>query len=411
MRAPSHSTSQVPHVSLLRCGIAAMMLLAAATPTPAQWQILPSPTTADLRGIHAIGNGIAWASGTNGTVLRTTDDGVQWQLCPTPPGAEHLDFRGIQAFDDKTAIVMSSGKGDLSRLYKTTDGCATWTLLFTNPDPKGFWDTLIMTSKNIGMLIGDPIPSSLPQTGDQPRPLIFPTYHTIDGGLKWSRNDHDRLVAHVNESGEPSESIFAASNSSMLLVPYLTLFVSGGKDGGFHYEQYTIDTPFLERESASALNNGDSAGGFSIAANWVLGSYSPQSELHARTLSSDAHAIVIVGGNYNLPEKQEGTASVCKPSGDETLLRFDCIAAITPPHGFRSAVAYSPATKTWITVGPNGTDISTDDGRNWRALRATSTEPPDADRDWNALSLPFVVGPHGRIGKLRPEALTQTHRR
>ena len=40
------------------------------------------------------------------------------------------------------------------------------------------------------------------------------------------------------------------------------------------------------------------------------------------------------------------------------------------------------------TVGPNGTDISTDDGRNWRAL-----------------SLPYVIGPHGRIGVLRPSAL------
>jgi hypothetical protein len=29
----------------------------------------------------------------------------------------------------------------------------------------------------------------------------------------------------------------------------------------------------------------------------------------------------------------------------------------------------------------------------------------DADKNWNALSLPFVVGPHGRIGKLNAKAL------
>jgi hypothetical protein len=64
-------------------------------------------------------------------------------------------------------------------------------------------------------------------------------------------------------------------------------------------------------------------------------------------------------------------------------------------------------TKTWITVGPNGTDISTDDGRNWRALHPDPkfNDPPDADQHWNALSLPFVVGPHGRIGTLRPNAI------
>jgi hypothetical protein len=32
-------------------------------------------------------------------------------------------------------------------------------------------------------------------------------------------------------------------------------------------------------------------------------------------------------------------------------------------------------------------------------------EAPDAGCNWNALSLPFVVGPHGRIGKMDPKAL------
>jgi hypothetical protein len=77
------------------------------------------------------------------------------------------------------------------------------------------------------------------------------------------------------------------------------------------------------------------------------------------------------------------------------------------PHGYRSAVAYDAATKTWITVGPNGTDTSTDDGKNWSALQPDPAlkKAPDADRNWNALSLPFAVGPHGRIGKLLDNAL------
>jgi hypothetical protein len=80
-------------------------------------------------------------------------------------------------------------------------------------------------------------------------------------------------------------------------------------------------------------------------------------------------------------------------------------ASTTPPHGYRSAVAYDASTSTWITVGPNGTDISTDDGRNWRALQPSPDEAADTAQHWNALSLPFVVGPHGRIGILRPTAL------
>jgi thiol-disulfide isomerase/thioredoxin len=52
MRAPSHSTIRVPHISLLRCGILAATLLA-ATLTPARAQVYtipapPQPTAADI---------------------------------------------------------------------------------------------------------------------------------------------------------------------------------------------------------------------------------------------------------------------------------------------------------------------------------------------------------------------------
>src|SRR5271163_2329546 len=121
------------------------------------WEFQNSTTKAGLRGIHAVGNGVAWASGSNGTILRTEDGGYMWQSCAMPPGAEKLDFRGIWAWDANTAVVMSSGTGDLSRLYKTTDGCSSWKLLITNPDKDGFWDAILFFSKNHGFLFGDPV--------------------------------------------------------------------------------------------------------------------------------------------------------------------------------------------------------------------------------------------------------------
>jgi photosystem II stability/assembly factor-like uncharacterized protein len=110
---------------------------------------------------------------------------------------------------------------------------------------------------------------------------------------------------------------------------------------------------------------------------------------------------VAVGGDYTKPDEAAGTAAYTADGGKTWL------PAQAPPHGYRSAVVYDLATKTWITVGPNGTDISTDDGKNWRALHPDPAlhEAPDADRNWNALSLPFVVGPHGRIGKLDEASL------
>src|SRR6476659_2200625 len=98
----------------MRIILLAALLNFATTAAQPQFILQDSHTTASLRGIHSIGNGVAWASGTEGATR---------QRGTTPPDAEKLDFRGIQAFDQNTAIVMSSGKGDLSRLYKTTDAC------------------------------------------------------------------------------------------------------------------------------------------------------------------------------------------------------------------------------------------------------------------------------------------------
>src|SRR5258707_15348992 len=96
-----------------------LLLLTATLATKeihSQWDIEESHTTASRRGIHNVGGGVAWASGTNCTVLRTGDGGYLGQTCNIPPGAENLDFLGIQHLDEKTAIVMSSDPGHLSRL-------------------------------------------------------------------------------------------------------------------------------------------------------------------------------------------------------------------------------------------------------------------------------------------------------
>ena len=347
----------------------------------AQWTI-QTPTTADLRGIDNVGKGVAWASGTNGTVLRTEDAGYLWQTCTIPPGAEHLDFRGIQAFDANTAIVMSSGTGDQSRLYKTTDGCQTWTLLFTNPDKDGFWDAIKFQDKNFGVLLGDPVGRK------------FFARQMADGGRTWRLLGDDKALATV----DPNAGIFAASNSSVALRPnrppfskcnYSQLwFGTGGSQGP---KVFRFDLDFHPACSDVGIYRWMSANVPMAGSNASSGIFSLGAE--------DDYRLVAVGGDYLKPDDRKGTAAFSEDGGKTWQ------AATTPPHGFRSAVAYDAPTKTWITVGPNGTDISTDDGRNWRALHPAANEAPDADQHWNALSLPYVVGPHGRIGILNPSAL------
>jgi photosystem II stability/assembly factor-like uncharacterized protein len=117
------------------------------------------------------------------------------------------------------------------------------------------------------------------------------------------------------------------------------------------------------------------------------------------SLSVVGHHAVAVGGDFKKPDASNKTSAFSNDVG------LTWTPSQTQPHGYRSSVAYHSKTKTWITVGPNGTDISRDEGRNWTPLKPTAQDRPDADKNWNALSLPFVVGPRGRIGKLRPEAL------
>ena len=362
-----------------------LAVMLAAGSARAQWEILPSGSTADLRGVQAIGNGVAWASGTEGTVLRTINDGKEWQRCATPPDAEHVDFRGVQAFDASTAIVMSSGKGALSRLYKMTDGCKSWKLVFTNPDADGFFDTIV-ADRDQGFLIGDPVNGSF---------AIFSSIHT---GLEvWNRFGKlaPPLYAGIYSGSFKRETLFAASNSVLEGGPSSDIaFVTGGEDSAlFHEAAWNIRGPSgypttLAWTASLPLAKGASAGAFSLAG------YGEQTLKHKRQY-------VVVGGDYMKPDSSTGTSAFSKDGGQHWFV------PVTAPQGYRSAVAYDAGSKTWITVGSNGTDISTDDGRNWRALRPNAElhEPADADQHWNALSLPFVVGPKGRIGKLRPDAL------
>ena len=105
-----------------------------------QWTLQTSGVTARLRGVSAVSDRVAWASGSGSTVLRTADGGTTWQKITVT--TEVLDFRDIDAIDETTAYVLSIGNGAASRIYKTIDSGATWTLQIRNEDAKAFLDAM-----------------------------------------------------------------------------------------------------------------------------------------------------------------------------------------------------------------------------------------------------------------------------
>lgn len=362
------------------------------------WQLEDSGTKANLRGVFSVDGKVAWASGARGTVLRTVDGGAHWQQCTVPDveaDGVMLDFRGVQAWDAQTAIVMASGPGDKSRLYKTTDGGINWDLLISNPDKDGFWDAIKMTSRRTGYVIGDAVkgPFVLEHHTIERRPMAFPLYTTQDGGESWHRIDGNLLYAKLDEVGDAAESIFAASNSALLSLGPMdeTLFITGGLSGSLHHVRFPNGTvPLLckgpcamESRSDTALGTGKTAGGFSLGAHWDRAA---------------GPVIVAVGGDFNRPDATEGTASTCVLSTDTKGGEFRCRASSVPPHGYRSSVEWSEALDAWIAVGTNGSDVSRDEGKTWKRLD---------DGNWNAVSLPFVVGPKGRIAKMNAAAVAK----
>jgi hypothetical protein len=351
------------------------------------WQMEDSGTTAGLRGIDSVNGTVAWASGTGGTVLKTIDGGAHWTKCAIPDAGTDgatLDFRGVQGSNAQTALVMASGPGAKSRLYKTTDGCKTWELLFANPDaPNGFFDSFWMNGSR-GILLGDPVDGR------------FVVFLSNKDGKAWRRDAHGGLAL-----GKRTLAAFAASNTSIASGNglFTRAFATGGKSGSFFFSRpFTADEEkegLLEKAvrkeppwKASSIPVGsgtDSSGAFSVAYRYPV-----TIGVCSECTFNDNSLFVAVGGDYTKPSESASTAAWSADGGAAW------VASTQPPHGYRSAVEWFDATKVWITVGTNGSDLSSDNGKTWKPLD---------DGNWNALSLPFVVGPNGRIAKLNAKEL------
>src|SRR5271170_2294386 len=176
-----------------------------------------SNTTENLRGISVLSNAVAWASGTHGSYLRTTDGGNSWQPAQVP-GADALDFRDVEAFSADLAYLLSAGPGEQSRIYKTTDAGKTWALQFTNKNPNGFFDCMAFWDSDRGIAVGDPV-------SDNSGTLRFELISTVDGGKTWSPHSPDSIPPAIE-----GEGAFAASGTCITIQGTANVwFATGGK--------------------------------------------------------------------------------------------------------------------------------------------------------------------------------------
>jgi photosystem II stability/assembly factor-like uncharacterized protein len=320
--------------------------------TPVIWEPQTSGVTVRLRGVSAVSPTVAWASGGKGTVLRTIDGGKTWQRRPVP-GAEHLDFRDVDAVSTTTAHILRIGPGEASRIYRTTDGGATWQERVRNTDPKAFFDAAAFAGRRDGVAVSDSVDEQ------------FVIVRTGDGGDSWTRVPADRLPPALE-----GEGAFAASGTNVAMDGPSRIWFGTTAGRVLH----TADGGRTWAVHNTPIATGEATGIFSIAFR-------------------DATHGVVVGGNY----KDEAAAVdnvATTADGGITWTR-------TGEHGlsgFRSVVAFLPRPgRPLLAIGPRGSDWSTDDGRSWTPAGGDGYDAfsvaPTGDVGWAA-------GSDGRIARV-----------
>jgi photosystem II stability/assembly factor-like uncharacterized protein len=254
--------------------------------------------------------------------------------------------------DAQTGYLLASGLGDKSRIYKTTDGASHWILQFTNPDPAGFLDALAFWNSNNGIVLGDPVDGH------------FVILTTADAGEHWERKQGPAALA--------KEGAFAASNSCLFARGAREVWFGTGGPGAARVFHSTDGGRTWTVAATPIRNDGPNAGIFSLA-------------------FADSRYGVAVGGDYAKATDSSHNIAVTSDSG-RTWREPDG----TRPAGYRSAVAYVADLRVWIATGPSGSDVSSDNGNNWKPLDSGA---------YNALSFAgktgWAVGPQGRLARFQ----------
>jgi photosystem II stability/assembly factor-like uncharacterized protein len=320
-----------------------------------RWVEQPSGTRASLRGVSAVSDRVAWASGSGGTVLRTVDGGATWRR-DSVPGAGALDFRDVHAASADEAWVVSAGEAEkgLARIYHTRDAGRSWTLQYADSTPGMFFDAISFWDAEHGIAVSDPVDGR------------FVVVRTDDGGRRWTR---------VPPAGipptQPGEAAFAAGGTCLSVAPGgHAWFGTGGTSGSRVY--HSADGGRTWSVAAVPVDAGtESAGVFAVAFR-------------------DASHGVALGGDYRKAREGERNASRTADGG-RTWTPAPRTAA-----GYWSGAVYVPGTTTVVAVGLAGSAYSADDGRSYSMLDTTG---------FNAVSFAspgagWAVGAGGRIARL-----------
>jgi photosystem II stability/assembly factor-like uncharacterized protein len=334
-------------------GPLAATAVAAPTSVPLAWVPVPTGSAEDFRGVDAISRDAVWVAGTHGQVLRTVDAGRTWKDV-SPPGADAVYFRDIEATSSRHAVLLSVSGSETQaagRVWVTDDGGATWASPLATTDPRSFFDCLAFASPDRGYLIGDPVDGR------------FEVYVTRDAGHHWTKADTSRMPPAVD-----GEFAFAAGGSCMSAVGSTVSFGTGGTVSRVFR---SIDGGRTWVAQPTPLVTGPSAGVFAAQFR-------------------DERNGIAVGGDIDALSSRAHT-SAYTDNGGRTWQESRSM-----PGGLRTSAVWVSLLPVAIAVGPTGSDISLDAGRSWRPIDTGG---------WTTLSCApdlacYAVGLAGKVSRL-----------
>ncbi|NDC76396.1 MAG: oxidoreductase [Chitinophagia bacterium] len=301
-----------------------------------------------LRGLCVVDDSIAWVSGSRGSVGRSLDGGRSWTWL-TVPGFESSDFRDIEAWDARTAVIMAVAEP--AWILRTEDGGAHWKVVYTDTTRGVFLDAMHFLPYGRGVCVGDPLGGRLYEL------------RTVDSGRSWTRTP-----AQQSPVLEDGEAFFASSGSNALLLPEgRRLAVTGGRRSRFLDDDRLRELPLRQ--------GGTSTGANSLTA-WGRGK-----------------RMVAVGGDFAKDRDTTGTSAISRNGGRSWH------TPETGPNGYRSSVVYL-GPRQLIACGTSGIDLSTDGGMHWKEL---SREGFHACAKAKQGRLVLLAGSGGRIARYTPE--------
>jgi len=306
---------------------------------------LTSKDNISIRGLSVVSDKVIWVSGSGGMVGLSVNGGVSWTWNQVK-GFEKNDFRDIEAFDHKSAVIVAVGEPGL--ILKTYNGGESWKLVYSDSSKGMFLDAMEFWENGNGIVVGDPIDGKIYVA------------RTADHGNTWQRYHPNNLPAV-----EAGEAMFASSGTNIRRFNSLeAIVVTGGKRSRLLLHEKWVDLPLLQGSESTGANS---------VAIWNVPPKKPR--------------IIIVGGDFTRDTLTEKNCVISTDLGKHWSY------PTVPPHGYRSCVEFIDGDKA-IACGTSGVDITNDGGKTWTLISKESFHVCQKAKKGTRI---FLAGTKGRI--------------